>query len=121
LESSRAAAISGGGRSETSSARDEQHKEGHTDEHKERGVVTLSRERQKEFGIESANVTSEEFSIPISATAVIELNADRISKISPRVSGKIVSVLASQGDRVGPTSLLPILTARRSILPGRNT
>jgi len=89
--------------------RDEQHKEGHTDEHKERGVVTLSRERQKEFGIESANATSEEFSIPISATAVIELNADRISKISPRMSGKIVSVLASQGDRVGPNQPLAYL------------
>jgi cobalt-zinc-cadmium efflux system membrane fusion protein len=79
---------------------DKQHKEEHTDEHKERGVVTLSRERQKEFGIDSAKAASEELSIPISATAVIEVNADRISKISPRTSGKIARVDASQGDRV---------------------
>jgi cobalt-zinc-cadmium efflux system membrane fusion protein len=90
-------------------SRDDQHKEEHTDEHKERGVVTLSRERQKEFGIDSTKATSEELPIPISATAVIELNADRISKISPRMSGKIVRVLASQGDRVEPNQLLAYL------------
>ena len=76
-------------------------KEEHKDGQKEDGVVTLSQEKQKEFGVESAKATSEELSIPISATAVIELNADRISKISPRMSGKIVRVNASQGDRVG--------------------
>ncbi len=73
---------------------------------KEKGVVTLSQEKQKEFGVKTAKSTPEELSIPISATAVIELNADRISKISPRMSGKIVKVNASQGDRVGPNQPL---------------
>ncbi len=68
---------------------------------KEEGVVTLSQQKQKEFGVKAAKVTSEELSIPISATAVIELNADRISKISSRMPGKIVRVNVSQGDRVG--------------------
>jgi cobalt-zinc-cadmium efflux system membrane fusion protein len=76
------------------------------EEKKEEGVVTLSQEKQKEFGVKTAEATSEELSIPISATAVIELNADRISKISPRLSGKIVKVNASQGDRVGPNQPL---------------
>ena len=68
---------------------------------KEEGVVTLSQEKQKEFGVKTAKASPEELSIPIFATAVIELNADRISKISPRMSGKIVKVNGSQGDRVG--------------------
>ncbi len=67
----------------------------------EEGVVTLSQEKQKEFGVKTARAASEAISIPISATACIELNADRISKISPRMSGKIVKVNVSQGDRVG--------------------
>ena len=78
-------------------------------EKKEEGVVTLSQEKQKEFGIKTAKTISEEVSIPISATAVIELNADRISKVSPRMSGRIVKVNASQGDRVGPDQPLAYL------------
>jgi cobalt-zinc-cadmium efflux system membrane fusion protein len=71
------------------------------EEKKEHGVVTLSQQKQKEFGVKTAKASSEDLSIPISATACIELNADRISKISPRMSGKITKVNASQGDRVG--------------------
>src|SRR5512135_2638058 len=67
---------------------------------KEDGVVTLSQEKQKEFRVVAMKASSEGLSVPISATACIELNADRISKISPRMSGKIVIVNASQGDRV---------------------
>lgn len=67
---------------------------------KEEGVVTLSREKQKEFGLKIGKVLSQEISIPISATAVIELNADRVSKISPRTWGRIVKVEAFQGDRI---------------------
>ena len=36
------------------------------------------------------------------ATAAIELNADRTSRISPRVTGRIIKVNVSQGDRVRP-------------------
>jgi membrane fusion protein, heavy metal efflux system len=75
----------------------------------EPGIVVLSQEKQKEFGVKTTKATSEELSIPISATAVTELNADRISKISPRMSGKIVKVNASQGDRVGPNQPLAYL------------
>ena len=70
------------------------------------GVVTLSQKKQKEFGVKTAKVIPEELSIPISATAVIELNSDRLSKVSPRMSGKIIKVLANQGDRVGPNQPL---------------
>jgi cobalt-zinc-cadmium efflux system membrane fusion protein len=73
-------------------------KEGH--EKEEPGVVILSEEKQKAAGIETAKIALESISVPISATAVIELNADRVSKISPRTSGKIVKLTASLGDRV---------------------
>jgi len=68
-------------------------KEGH-------GIVTLSQEMQKSSGIEVKAVSMEEAAIPISATAVIEMNMDRSAKISPRVTGKAVKIIVSQGDRV---------------------
>ncbi len=73
-------------------------KEGH--EKEEPGVVILSEEKQKAAGIEVQKIAPESVSAPISATAVIELNADRVSKISPRTSGRIVRLIASLGDRV---------------------
>lgn len=67
---------------------------------KEPGVVILSKEKQRTSGIEVNKIALESVSIPLSTTAVIELNADRVSKVSPRVTGRVVRVLASQGDRV---------------------
>jgi len=84
-------------------------KESHETTKEEPGVVILSKERQRTSRIEVNKIALESVSIPLSTTAVIELNADRISKISPRMSGKIVSVLASQGDRVGPNQPLAYL------------
>ena len=40
-------------------------------------------------GIEVRTLSPEAVSAPLSATAVIELNADRVSKVSSRVTGKI--------------------------------
>ena len=37
---------------------------------------------------------------PIEATAVIELNSDQVAKISPRTSGRLVKLVAAQGDPV---------------------
>jgi len=70
------------------------------EEEKEPGVVTLSPEKQKASGIEVQKVVFESLSTPLSATAVIELNADKVSKVSSRVTGKIARVTVSQGDRV---------------------
>ena len=70
------------------------------DEKEEPGVVTLSQEKQKSSGIEVKQVAIEAAAVPLSATAVIEMNMDRAAKISPRVTGKAVKIIASQGDRV---------------------
>ncbi len=42
----------------------------------------------------------EPFSAPIEATAAIELDGDRVAKISARTSGRLVKIAASQGDAV---------------------
>jgi cobalt-zinc-cadmium efflux system membrane fusion protein len=55
---------------------------------------------QKSSGIEVKPVAFEVAAVPLSATAVIEMNMDRAAKISPRVTGKAVRIIASQGDRV---------------------
>jgi len=74
----------------------------HEGEHEgeEPGVVTLSSEKQKSSGIEVRQVALENTAVPLSATAVIEMNMDRSAKISARVAGKAVRLIASQGDRV---------------------
>ncbi len=81
---------------------DGEHKDEHAGEHEgeEPGTVTLSAEKQRSSGIEVRPVTREEAAVPLSATAVIEMNMDRSAKISPRVTGKAVKIMASQGDRV---------------------
>jgi cobalt-zinc-cadmium efflux system membrane fusion protein len=66
----------------------------------EHDTVTLTAERQKMAGIEVRPLALESVSAPLSATAVIELNADRVSKISSRVTGKVIQVMATQGQRV---------------------
>ena len=55
-------------------------------EKEEPGVVTLSQEKQKSSGVEVKQVAIEETAVPLSATAVIEMNMDRAAKISPRVT-----------------------------------
>ncbi len=70
------------------------------DEKEDHGVVTLSEEQQKSSGIEVQQVALETAAVPLSATAVIEMNMDRAAKISPRVTGRAVRIIASQGDRV---------------------
>ena len=68
--------------------------------HEEAAVVHLSEEAQKASGIEIMAAALEPFSAPIEATAAIELDGDRVAKISARSSGRLVKIVASQGDAV---------------------
>lgn len=68
--------------------------------HEETAVVHLSNEAQKASGIEILTAALEPFSAPIEATAAIELDGDRVAKISARTSGRLVKIAASQGDAV---------------------
>jgi cobalt-zinc-cadmium efflux system membrane fusion protein len=83
-------------------AAEEKKEAGHAGGHEkeEPNVVTLSSEKQKSSGIEVRQVALENTAVPLSATAAIEINMDRSAKISSRVTGKAVRIIASQGDRV---------------------
>jgi len=94
------------GEKESSPASEKTEKSG---EVKETGMVMLSPEKLKTAGIETKKVTPEPLSAMISATAVIEFNGDKFSKVSPRVSGRVAKILASQGDRVKAGQPLALL------------
>jgi len=66
----------------------------------ETGIVSLTPEQVKMAGIEVRKAATGSFSIPLAATAVIEPNSDRVSKIGSKVSGRVTRITARQGDRV---------------------
>lgn len=74
-------------------------KEGH-DEHGEEGKVKMTAEVQRQNGVVVAAAHKQRLAGVISATGKVEANADRIAHVSPRISGKIVSVRSSLGDSV---------------------
>jgi membrane fusion protein, heavy metal efflux system len=65
-----------------------------------KGVVELTKEALRTAGVEVREVVPVTPSELIGATAVLELNGDRVSRVNPRVTGRCVSVNASLGDRV---------------------
>ncbi len=69
-------------------------------EGKESGVVLLSQEKVKTSGIEVSKVVPTSAATQLMATATIELNADKTSRVSSRVTGRIARLLVSQGDKV---------------------
>ena len=64
------------------------------------GTISMNARIQKENGVFVAVAKRQSFAEIITATGKVEANADRIAHISPRISGQIVSVSASLGDRV---------------------
>lgn len=82
--------------------------EGH-DEHGEAGSVKMTAEKQKQNGVVVAPAKKQRLGGVISATGKVEANADRIAHVSPRISGKIVSVKASLGDSVSAGQALATL------------
>jgi cobalt-zinc-cadmium efflux system membrane fusion protein len=87
-----------------------EHKEaGHKDEHGEEKLVTMSTDVQKQSGVVVAPARKQRLAGVISATGKVEANADRIAHVSPRISGKIVSVKSSLGDSVAAGQTLVTL------------
>lgn len=76
------------------------------DEHEEATSVKMDPEMQKKSGVQVGVARKEKLGGVISATGKVEVNADRIAHVSPRISGKIVSVHASLGDGVGTGQVL---------------
>lgn len=87
---------------------DKEKKESH-DEHGEVGSVKMTAEIQKQNGVAVALVKKQRLAGVISATGKVEANADKIAHVSPRISGKVVSVKASLGDSVSSGQALATL------------
>jgi membrane fusion protein, heavy metal efflux system len=78
-------------------------------EHEEAHDVKMSLETQKESGVVVAPAKKERLGGAIGATGKVEVNADRIAHVSPRISGKIVSVKASLGDNVAADQVVAVI------------
>jgi cobalt-zinc-cadmium efflux system membrane fusion protein len=72
-------------------------------------VVNMNDRLQKENGVLVAVAERQSFMEVITATGKVEADADRIAHVSPRISGQIVSVPASLGDRVTAGQILVTL------------
>lgn len=83
-------------------------KDGH-DEHGESGRVKMAVEKQKQHGVVVVSAKQQRLGGVISATGKVEVNADRIAHVSPRINGKIVAIRASLGDSVAAGQTLVIL------------
>jgi membrane fusion protein, heavy metal efflux system len=68
--------------------------------HKEPDTVRIGEEARKGAGVEVQQIVRKSMNSTLSATGVIELNADRLSRISPRTAGRVGRILVSQGARV---------------------
>jgi cobalt-zinc-cadmium efflux system membrane fusion protein len=79
------------------------------DEHGETGHVRMNAEKQQQNGVSVALAQKQQLTGVISATGKVEVNADRIAHVSPRISGKVVSVRASLGDKVSVGQILAFL------------
>jgi cobalt-zinc-cadmium efflux system membrane fusion protein len=86
----------------------EEKQEGH-EGHDEHGSVRMTAEVQKQHGVVVAAAKTQQLGGVISTTGKVEANADRIAHVSPRISGKIVAVRASLGDRVSAGQALATL------------
>ena len=82
--------------------------EGH-DEHDKAASVKMAVETQKQNGVVVVAAKKQRLAGVISATGKVEVNADRIAHVSPRISGKIVAVRASLGDSVSAGQILASL------------
>jgi cobalt-zinc-cadmium efflux system membrane fusion protein len=86
--------LSGGHREQAAAKHEEE------EHHEGQGVVKLSAEAQRTAGISVRTVALEPIAAPIEATAAVELNGDKVAKVSARTSGRLVRITASQGDAV---------------------
>jgi membrane fusion protein, heavy metal efflux system len=79
------------------------------DEHGEPGSVKMGVEVQRQNGVQLAAAAKLQLGGIIPATGLVEANADRIAHVSPRISGKVVTVKASLGDSVSAGQALATL------------
>ena len=72
-------------------------------------TVSMTQERQKQYGVVVAAAKQERLAEAISVTGKVEVNGDRIAHVSPRIPGKIAAVSASLGDSIASGQVLVML------------
>jgi cobalt-zinc-cadmium efflux system membrane fusion protein len=87
------------------------HKEG--DKHDEHGAgaggLKLSDNEINAAGIQVAEVTEAEVNDAVNVAAVVRPHPSRVARVAPRVPGRVVTMRAALGDRVGRGQTLAVL------------
>jgi len=94
---------------ESAESKAKEGKEQQADKHDDHKAVTITAEKQKQNGIVITVATKERLAGVINVTGKVEVNADRITHVSPRIPGKISSVKASLGDSIASGQALAML------------
>ncbi len=79
------------------------------DNHDEEGKIKMTAEVQKQNGVAVSVAKKMRLAGVISVTGKVEANADKIAHVSPRISGKVITVSASLGDSVSAGQSLATL------------
>lgn len=90
----------------------EDHNDDHGDEDEGEDIVKLSDEAAREAGVVVSQAAFGNLGQSISLPAEIRFDADRVANISPRVSGIIVRLYASEGDTVKRGDTLALISSR---------
>lgn len=84
----------------------------HGDEEEDNDIVKLSGEAAREAGVVVSQAALGQLGQTISLPAEIRFDADRVANISPRVSGIITKLYASEGDTVKRGDTLALISSR---------
>lgn len=86
--------------------------ENHSDEEDGEDIVSLSADAAREAGVVVSNAVLGELGQSISLPAEIRFDADRVANVSPKVSGTIAKLYASEGDTVKRNDTLALISSR---------
>ena len=80
--------------------------------HEKEGVVQLSKEEMKEFGIEVATAGPGDIQVHINLPGEVVLNEDRLAHVVPRISGIAREIRKVLGDPVYEGEVMAVLESR---------
>lgn len=90
-------------------AKEEGHPEGAEEESHEEGLVTLTPEAFAQAGIQTAPVEAKSLDPEIATTGQVGFNEDRMAHVGPRIAGRVTSVKATLGQKVGGGQVLAVI------------
>jgi cobalt-zinc-cadmium efflux system membrane fusion protein len=76
------------------------------------GIVRLSSDQQKQYGIETATAGPGRLHIEVTLPGEVALNTDRVAHVVPRISGVVREVRKNLGDTVRTGEIMAVLESR---------